>query len=65
MTLTESLEQQARKRGLIAPNKTVTAASVFALVRDMPHQRASAGRPESIIKEWRGTCSGKTFSSRA
>ena len=25
----------------------------------MPYQRASSRRPESIIEEWRGTCSGK------
>ena len=60
-TLTELLEQEARKRGLIAPNETVTAESAFALVRDMPYQRASTRRPESIIEEWRGTCSGKHY----
>ena len=60
-TLTELLEQQARKRGLIASNETVTAESAFALVRDMPYQRASTRRPESIIEEWRGTCSGKHY----
>ena len=60
-TLTELLEQEARKRGLIASDETVTPASAFALVRDMPYQRASTRRPESIIGEWRGTCSGKHY----
>ena len=60
-TLTELLEQEARKRGLIASNETVTAESAFALVRDMPYRRASTRRPESIIEEWRGTCSGKHY----
>ena len=59
--LTKLLEQEARKRGLIASNERVTPASAFALVRDMPYQRASARRPESIIEEWRGTCSGKHY----
>ena len=60
-TLTKLLEQEARKRGLIASNETVTAESAFALVRDMPYRRASTRRPESIIEEWRGTCSGKHY----
>ncbi len=46
-TLTELLEQEARKRGLIASNETVTIESAFALVRDMPYQRAGSRRPES------------------
>ena len=54
-TLAELLEQEARKRGLLAPAETITAASAFALVRDMPYQRAGSRRPESIIAEWRGT----------
>ena len=63
--LTALLEREGRKRGLIASDDAVTAASAFALVRDMPYRRASFRRPESIIQEWRGACSGKTFSSKA
>ena len=60
-TLTALLEQEGRNRGLIAAGETVTPQSAFALVRDMPYQRASSRRPESIIEEWRGTCSGKRY----
>ena len=59
--LTELLELEGHKRGLIASDQTLTAESAFALVRDMPYQRASSRRPESIIEEWRGTCSGKHY----
>ena len=47
--LTELLELEGHKRGLIASDQTLTAESAFALVRDMPYQRASSRRPESII----------------
>ena len=60
-TLTALLEREGRKRGLLACAETVTAEAAFALVRDMPYQRASSRRPESIIAEWRGTCSGKHY----
>ena len=39
----------------------VDAKAAFALVRDMPYQRASTREPEAIIQEWRGTCSGKHY----
>jgi hypothetical protein len=55
------LEQQSRRRNLIAADEPLTAATAFALVRDMPYQRASSRQPEAIIKEWRGTCSGKHY----
>ena len=60
-TLTALLGQEGRKRGLIASAETITAEAAFALVRDMPYQRAGSRRPESIIAEWRGTCSGKHY----
>ena len=60
-TVVKLLERDGRKRGLIASGETVTAQSAFALVRDMHYQRASSRRPESIITEWRGTCSGKHY----
>ena len=33
----------------------------FQLVRDIPYSRASSREPETIIGEWRGTCSGKHY----
>ena len=60
-TLLTLLEQESRRRGLIAADATLTAATSFALVRDMPYQRASSWQPEAIIEEWRGTCSGKHY----
>lgn len=59
--LSNALEQSARARGLMAADQNLTAASAFALVRDMPYQRASTREPEAIVREWRGTCSGKHY----
>ena len=61
MTLLEQLKTEALNRGLIAPDTTLDAATVFTLVRDMPYRRASDRNPETIIREWRGTCSGKHY----
>ena len=55
------LETESIKRGLVQPGQTVDAKAAFALVRDMPYQRASSRAPESVIQEWRGTCSGKHY----
>ena len=59
--LTSRLEREARKRGLLRGGEDLTAQHAFALVRDMPYRRASSRRPESIIDEWQGTCSGKHY----
>ena len=61
INLTTALERAACARGLLAADENVTAASAFALVRDMPYQRASTREPEAIVREWRGTCSGKHY----
>ncbi|MDA0365022.1 MAG: hypothetical protein O2843_04030 [Chloroflexi bacterium] len=61
MSLTSDLKAGAVARGLFPDNATVTAAAAFALVRDMPYERASARAPETTIAEWRGTCSGKHY----
>ena len=58
--LVERLAAAARRRGLLDAT-AVSAACAFALVRDMPYRRASSRRPEAIIDEWRGTCSGKHY----
>lgn len=60
-TLIFLLEQEGRLRSLVAADERLTAASAFALVRDMPYQRASTREPEAIVHEWRGTCSGKHY----
>jgi len=55
------LQTEAVSRGLLSPDETPNPATVFYLVRDMPYQRASDRRPQTIIREWRGTCSGKHY----
>ena len=60
-SLLSLLEQESRRRNLTAGGENLTAASAFALVRDMPYQRASTREPEAIVREWRGTCSGKHY----
>ncbi len=59
--LLSMLEAESLRRGLVQPGQTVDAEAAFALVRDMPYQRARSRAPESVIQEWRGTCSGKHY----
>jgi len=59
--LLSMLEAEGRKRGLIRSEQTVDAKAAFALLRDMPYQRASTREPEAIIQEGRATCSGKHY----
>ncbi len=61
MSLLELLKTEAVHRGLLAADTALDPATVFYLVRDMPYHRASNRRPETIIREWRGTCSGKHY----
>lgn len=61
MPLIDLLRETAVARDLLSPDAMVDAAAAFALVRDMPYMRASDRQPETIIKEWRGTCSGKHY----
>jgi transglutaminase-like putative cysteine protease len=61
MTLLPLLKEEAVRRGLLDADAVLDAATVFYLVRDMPYQRASDRRPETILREWRGTCSGKHY----
>ena len=60
-SLVSLLETESRKRGLLSPGESLTVERAFALVRDMPYRRASSRRPEAIVEEWRGTCSGKHY----
>ncbi len=59
--LLDRLKSEAVDRGLLDPADQVDAALAYALVRDMPYRRASDRRPETIIAEWQGTCSGKHY----
>ena len=56
-----ALAEASLARGRLAPGTVIDARTAFALVRDMPYQRASTRKPEAIIQEWRGTCSGKHY----
>ena len=60
-SLLSLLEQESRRRRFVASDERLTAELTFGLVRDMPYQRASSRKPEAIIEEWRGTCSGKHY----
>lgn len=59
MPLLPLLRAEAERRGLAEPGATFDAARCFALVRDMPYARASDRDPGTVLREWRGTCSGK------
>jgi hypothetical protein len=59
--LLETLKSEAVKRGLLKPEEEIDVKQAFFLVRDMPYTRASSRDSETIIREWRGTCSGKHY----
>ncbi|RPJ23037.1 MAG: hypothetical protein EHM33_22045 [Chloroflexi bacterium] len=59
--LLEILKAKAIEKGLLKPEDEIDAEKAFLLVRDMPYIRASSRDPETIIDEWRGTCSGKHY----
>jgi hypothetical protein len=61
MSLTSDLKAGAVARGLFPDDRPLTAPAAFALVRDMPYERASSRATERTIAEWRGTCSGKHY----
>lgn len=61
--LTE-LKKQALERGFDVPEQP-GPEDAFSLVREMPYLRASDRKPETTIREWRGTCSGKHYLLRA
>jgi hypothetical protein len=61
MALLGLLKSKAISKGLLKPNEEITTESAFRLVRDMPYTRASSRNPETTIREWRGTCSGKHY----
>ena len=55
------LKLAAIQRGLLKPGEEINLEKAYYLVRDMPYIRASSRDPETIIREWRGTCSGKHY----
>lgn len=59
--LLETLKSKAVEKGLLKPEEEIDLEQAFTLVRDMPYIRASSRDPETIIQEWRGTCSGKHY----
>jgi hypothetical protein len=59
--LLETLKSEAIQRGLLKPEEEIDLKKAFFLVRDMPYTRASSRDSETIIHEWRGTCSGKHY----
>lgn len=61
MKIIELLKEEATRRGLLTPGESLDADKVFKLVRDMPYRRASDRQPETIIRQWQGTCSGKHY----
>lgn len=60
-TLLGFLRDEATRRGLWASDQSPGMADVFVLVREMPYLRASDRQPQTLIHEWRGTCSGKHY----
>ncbi len=59
--LLETLKSEAVQRGHLKPEEEIDLKKAFFLVRDMPYTRASSRDSETIIHEWRGTCSGKHY----
>ena len=59
--LLDVLKSKAVEKGLLTPEENIDVEKAFFLVRDMPYTRASSRDPETIIGEWRGTCSGKHY----
>ncbi len=59
--LLELLKSKAIEKGLLRPADEIDLEKAFLLVRDMPYIRASSRDPGAIIREWRGTCSGKHY----
>ncbi len=60
-SLLSLLERESHERGLLSEGESLSAERTFALVRDMPYRRASSRKPDAIVEEWRGTCSGKHY----
>ncbi len=55
------LRAAAIQRGVLDASTSLNVAEAVRIVRDLPYARASDRRPETVIEEWRGTCSGKHY----
>jgi len=59
--LLEIMKVKAVEKRLLNIEDEIDLERAFELVRDIPYTRASSREPETIINEWRGTCSGKHY----
>ena len=59
--LLDILKSEAVQRRHLKSEEEIDIKKAFFLVRDMPYTRASSRDSETIIHEWRGTCSGKHY----
>ncbi|PNY80113.1 hypothetical protein [Deinococcus koreensis] len=57
--LAQLLHAEAVRRGQRSGHALPDERDLFELVRDLPYARASGHEPETVIREWRGTCSTK------
>ena len=60
--LLSMLEAESRNRGLTRSGQTADAKAAFALLRNMPYQRASTREPEAITQEGRASTLENTIS---
>lgn len=51
------LAAESKRRGLWSG--PLSLGEAFRLVRDMPYRRPSQAASDQVIRQWRGTCSGK------
>lgn len=59
--LAAQLRAAAIQRGVLDASVNLSVGEAVRIVRDLPYRRATDRRPETVIKEWCGTCSGKHY----
>ena len=59
MGLLADFRAAAVARARLPDDAQLTVPAIFAVVRDLPYERASDCRPATTIAEWRATCTGK------
>lgn len=60
-SILELLRAEARRRGALGAQEALTLPTAFRVVRDLPYARTADRAPETVVREWRGTCSGKHY----